>query len=313
MHPSYSVIFFSSATGAGNGLLIMLGTLGALGLLPHDRVLAATALGLALSLNVVGLISSAFHLGRPERMWRAFSQWRSSWLSREAIASLFTFVPTLLFGLAWLVFDRTDAVTAMIGAIMAAAAGCTVFTTGMIYASLRPIAEWNTRFTTPGYLAFAIMTGAVLVNAIFALCGLPDSSLQVAAMLAIGFGWIWKLATWRHNDRLALAATAGSATGLGGGEVRSIEWPHTQQNYVLKEMGFRIARKHSVALRRFVLLCAFAIPLIATAAGFAMGGAGAKIAALLAVIAQAPGILVERWLFFAEARHTVTLYYGLES
>src|SRR6516225_10243058 len=108
MHPAFSVIFFTSATGAGNGLLIVLGILGALGLLPHDRVLAATALCLALSLNVVGLVSSMFHLGRPERMWRAFSQWRSSWLSREAVASMLTFLPAVLFGLAWLVFDRVD-------------------------------------------------------------------------------------------------------------------------------------------------------------------------------------------------------------
>jgi len=313
MHPAFSVIFFTSATGAGNGLLIVLGTLAALGLLPHDQLLAATSLGLALSLNAAGLISSTFHLGRPERMWRAFSQWRSSWLSREAIASMLTFIPAVLFGLAWLVFDRSDALTAVIGAIMAAGAACTVFTTGMIYASLKPIAEWNTRFTTPGYLAFAIMTGLVLLNAIFELWSLPDGGLQVAAMLAIGFAWVWKLATWRHNDRLKLPATAGTATSLAGGEVRSIEWPHTQQNYVLKEMGYRIARKHSAALRWFAQLCAFAIPLAAIALAFAVDGGAATLTAVLAVVAQAPGILVERWLFFAEARHTVTLYYGLES
>jgi len=313
MHPAFSVIFFTSATGAGNGLLMVLGTLGALGLLPPDRITAVTSLGLALALNIVGLVSSTFHLGRPERMWRAFSQWRSSWLSREAIASLFTFVPTVLFGLAWLIFEHAGGSMAMIGTIMAVAAGFTVFTTGMIYASLKPIAQWNTGFTTPGYLIFAIMTGAVLLDAIFELRGLPDLRLQAAAMLAIGLGWIWKLATWRYNDSLMPAATAGTATGLAGGRLRSIEWPHTQQNYVLKEMGYRVARKHSAALRLFVQLCAFAIPLGATAAAFAIGGGAAKIAAVLAALAQAPGILVERWLFFAEARHTVTLYYGLES
>jgi len=312
MHPAYSVIFFTSATGTGNGLLIILGALAALGLLPPDRGLGATALGLALALNAAGLVSSTFHLGRPDRMWRAFSQWRSSWLSREAIASLLAFATAVLFGLAWLVFERTDAVTAILGTIMAAAAGCTVFTTGMIYASLKPIAEWNSGFTPPGYLIFAIMTALVLLNAIFELRGLPDSELQMAAMLAIGFGWIWKLATWRHNGRLKLPATGGTATGLGG-QVRSIEWPHTRQNFVLKEMGYRLARKHAAALRLFAQLCAFAIPLAAIAVAFAAGGGAAKLAAALAVVAQAPGILVERWLFFAEARHTVTLYYGLES
>jgi len=34
------------------------------------------------------------------------------------------------------------------------------------------------------------------------------------------------------------------------------------------------------------------------------------VAAVLAALAAMAGVLVERWLFFAEARHTVTLYYG---
>jgi DMSO reductase anchor subunit len=31
---------------------------------------------------------------------------------------------------------------------------------------------------------------------------------------------------------------------------------------------------------------------------------------ILAVLANAVGTLTERWLFVAEAKHTVTLYYG---
>jgi DMSO reductase anchor subunit len=94
------------------------------------------------------------------------------------------------------------------------------------------------------------------------------------------------------------------------GTVRSIEWPHTEENYVLKEIGYRIARRHAAKLRRLVHLLAFAMPLAAlTVSLFAAGGVGAA-AAIIAVIAQAPGMLVERWLFFAEAKHTVTLYYG---
>jgi DMSO reductase anchor subunit len=130
-------------------------------------------------------------------------------------------------------------------------------------------------------------------------------------LIAIGLGWIWKVATWRYNDRLAPVATLNSATGLTGGTVRSIEWPHTEENYLLKEMGYRIARKHAARLRLITQLFAFGLPLLAIAIAAATGGI-AKIADLIAVLAQAPGILIERWLFFAEAKHTVTLYYGFE-
>jgi DMSO reductase anchor subunit len=312
MHPAFSIIFFTSATGAGFGLLAMLGMMAACGRLPPDRRLGLISLALALSLVVTGLSSSTLHLRHPERAWRAFSQWRSSWLSREGIASLFTFVPTGLFGIGWVLLERTDGIVAAGGVVMAAAAAITVAATGMIYASLKPIAQWNSRFTMPAYLIFAIMTGSVLLDAILELLGWPDRVVEYVALIAIGLGWIWKLATWRHNDRLGAAVTMNSATGLAGGAVRSVEWPHTQENYVLKEMGYRIARKHAARLRLFAQVFAFGLPLLATALAAATGGGIAKIASVIAVLAQAPGILVERWLFFAEAKHTVTLYYGLE-
>lgn len=313
MHPAFSIIFFTTATGAGYGLLAMLGIVAACGRLPPDRWLGLASLGLALALIVIGLLSSTLHLGRPERAWRALSQWRSSWLSREGIASLFTFLPTGLFGIGWILFERTDGIVAAGGVIMVAAAALTVVATGMIYASLKPIAQWNTGFTMPAYLIFAIMTGAVLLDAILKLLDWPDRVVEYGALIVIGLGWIWKRATWRHNDRLTSAATVNSATGLAGGQVRSVEWPHTEESYVLKEMGYRIARKHAARLRLLAQLFAFGLPLVATAIAAATGGGVAKIASVIAVLTQAPGILVERWLFFAEAKHTVTLYYGFET
>jgi DMSO reductase anchor subunit len=311
MHPAFSVIFFTAASGAGYGLLFALGVLAPFRRLPADNWLGLLSVGLALALVVGGLVSSTFHLGHPERAWRALSQWRSSWLSREAVASLFTFVPTGLFGLAWILSGRTDGIIAVMGVLMAASAAATVVTTGMIYASLKPIGQWHSPYTLPSYLIFATMTGLVLLSALLTLRGVPDPVVEYAALAAIGIGWVWKLATWRHNDRLAAPVTVNSATGLAGGEVRSIEWPHTEENYVLKEMGYRVGRKHAARLRVFVQLCAFALPLAATAAAALTGGGIGKSAAVLAVLAQAPGILAERWLFFAEAKHTVTLYYGI--
>ena len=310
MHPAFSVVFFTTATGAGYGLLALLGVLAGHGFIPPDFWLGLVGMGLALGLIAAGLISSAGHLGRPERAWRAFSQWRSSWLSREGVASVATFVPAGLFGIGWVFFGRTNGWVAIVGLLAAVGAVVTVCTTGMIYASLKPIAQWNSRYTLPGYLIFSAMTGSVLLNALLHGFGLGSTMLLAFSLLLILLGWTWKLATWRYNDALEIPTNANTATGLAGGTVRSLEWPHTEENYLLKEMGFRIARKHSARLRQVTQLLAFALPMLLLVAAFALPWPFAAVASVLAAIAQFAGMLVERWLFFAEAKHTVTLYYG---
>ncbi|MER9224391.1 dimethyl sulfoxide reductase anchor subunit [Mesorhizobium sp. M0437] len=310
MHPAFSVVFFTTATGAGYGLLALLGVLAGQGFIPPDFWLGLTGMGLALGLISTGLLSSAGHLGRPERAWRAFSQWRSSWLSREGVASVATFVPAGLFGIGWVILGRTSGWVAVAGLLAAIGAVATVCTTGMIYASLKPIAQWHSRFTLPAYLVFSAMTGSVLLNALLQGFAAGSNMLLAAALLLTALGWGLKLATWRYNDRLEIPTNANTATGLSGGTVRSLEWPHTEENYLLKEMGFRIARKHSAKLRQITQVLAFALPALLLVAAFALPWPYAAALSILAAIAQLAGMLVERWLFFAEAKHTVTLYYG---
>jgi DMSO reductase anchor subunit len=198
------------------------------------------------------------------------------------------------------------------GLLSAVGAACTASTTGMIYASLKPIAQWSSRFTLPAYLIFAAMTGCVLFNALLQAFGRTSVQVLILAFVLTALGWAWKIATWRHNDKLGIGTTLNSATGLEGGVVRSIEWPHTEQNYLLKEMGFRIARKHGVRLRLVAQVLAFGLPLLLLAAALGSSAVSWLSAALslLAAGSQLAGMLVERWLFFAEAKHTVTLYYG---
>ena len=93
MHPAYSVILFTTASGAGYGLLALLAVFGAAGVLPANTWLGFVGIGLGLALVVAGLLSSTFHLGRPERAARAFTQWRSSWLAREGVAAIAAFAP----------------------------------------------------------------------------------------------------------------------------------------------------------------------------------------------------------------------------
>ena len=311
MHPASSVIFFTVSSGAGYGLLLLLGIGGALGWLPPDRWFGAAALGLALTAVTAGLVSSTFHLGHPERAWRAVSQWRSSWLSREGLASLITFVPALVFAAGWVLLGRNSGGWGLFGLIAAAWAGITVYCTGMIYASLKPIQRWHNGYVVPCYLLLGVMTGAPWLNALAHLFGLASNGLTLLTIAALATGWLTKLAYWRFIDNSRSESTAETATGLGHlGKVRLFEAPHTEENYLLREMGFRIARKHAYRLRLFATILAFVLPFLLTVLTLALVRPVAGTAAFLAAVSVILGVLIERWLFFAEAKHTVTLYYG---
>jgi DMSO reductase anchor subunit len=314
MHPTFSIVLFTTAAGAGFGLLFLLGLGVPLGLLPLDPWFGLAGLGTAFVLAAGGLASSVFHLGRPERAWRAFSQWRSSWLSREGVLSVATAVPATIFGIGWVFFGAVSGFVGLCGVLAAALAAATIHSTGMIYASLKPIHQWRNRWTVPNYFSLALMSGFLLLDLIVRFWAVRPVGTPILTIIAVGVAWVLKETYWRFIDTSSALPNVASATALGRfGRVRMLEPPHTQDNYLLQEMGFRIARKHRTRLRLIARIAAFALPVLLTlAALFIAGGIGVVLAAAAAASA-ALGLVVERWLFFAEAKHTVTLYYGADA
>jgi sulfite dehydrogenase (quinone) subunit SoeC len=312
MHPSLSIIFFTTATGAGYGLLALLGLCGAFGLLPPTLWFGLAAFGSAFLLVTGGLLASTLHLGHPERAWRAFTQVRSSWLSREGLAAVLTYLPAGAYAVGWIFLGRNDGVWALLGLLTAICAGLTVYSTAMIYASLRPIQRWSNGWTAPNYLLLAAATGSVWLAFLTAAFGLQHWILPALATLLLLLAGLSKVGYWHFIETSRSASTAESATGLGFlGRVFLFEAPHTEANYLLKEMGYRIARKHAARLRMLAFLAGFALPALLCLATLAFDGRLSESLLLAgASLLATGGALVERWLFFAEAKHTVTLYYG---
>jgi len=314
MHPALSIVFFTTASGAGFALLLLLGVAGPLGLLPSSASFGVAALALAGLLAIGGLASSVFHLGRPERAWRAFSQWRSSWLSREGVASVLTFLPAAVFSIGWVFFGVTSGLVGLCGILAAALAAATIYCTGMIYASLKPIHQWHNPWVVPNYFVLGLMSALLMLNFLVRLWQTRAPGVAVSALILVAVAWRLKERYWRSIDTTSAPSTVASATLLGSrGKVRMLEPPHTEENYLLKEMGFAIARRHRVRLRGIVRLAGFALPAFLTLLALLVGGVFGIVAAGLAIFSAALGIVVERWLFFAEAKHTVTLYYGAEA
>jgi DMSO reductase anchor subunit len=309
MTPASSVLLLTTLTGFGYGLLAWLGVLAALGFLPTAPLFLPVAVLVGLGFANAGLTASMLHLGHPERAWRAFSQWRSSWLSREGVAALITFPPAIAFAALWWAIGPDAIATRVLGVLAAVLSLVTVGCTAMIYASLKPIRQWHNPHTVPDYLIFAVFSGAVLLAALWTLWFGAAEGLAVVTMIAAVVAGSAKFAYWRFTDTQKPLVTLASATGLTAfGTVRPLDHPHFSENYILREMGYQIARKHAAKLRRITTALAFLLPALlalAAALGF-LPPVTATAAALSALI----GLFVERWLFFAEATHVSTVYYG---
>lgn len=288
MHPSPSVIIFTALSGLGFGLLVFLG----LKMPDVTGVLAFIFFVIGFGLAVGGLISSTFHLGRPERSIKAFKQWRSSWLSREAIAAVFTLSVMAVYAIGRIFFDYDIRILGVAGAIMSIV---TVFTTSMIYAQLKSIPRWNTKLTPAYFLSLSLAGGALLAG-----------QIKFCLLLLLISGII-QLLVWIKGDRaLALSGTTiETGTGLGTiGRVRAFEPPHTGTNYLLKEFVHIVGRKHSAKLRIIALILMIGTPILLLSLSFSY------FLAALSVISHIVGLFISRWLFFAEAEHVVGLYYG---
>jgi DMSO reductase anchor subunit len=314
MNPALSVIFFTTLSGAGYGLLAWI-ALAALLRQPSRPLLVS--LVLALALVSIGLLSSLAHLGKPQRAWRALSQWRTSWLSREGVAALVTFAPALLLAMALLpgmIGADGDAATSLGGigrAIAIALIVCalaTVVCTAMIYASLKPVPAWRHWLVLPVYLLFALLCGGLLLLAMLSWHGTKIGNLTVlCAVAGVIVLTLFKLRYWFDIDATALPATRGDAVGLPMRTVTVFERPHTQANYLTREMAFMVARKHSGKLRSLSLALLALLPLLGLLLAWLQQGAPLWLS--VAAVSLLAGAFVERWLFFAEAKHLVTLYY----
>jgi DMSO reductase anchor subunit len=318
MNPALSVIFFTTLSGAGYGLLFWSALAALTGGASARALLVATLLALVLA--SAGLLASFWHLGKPLRAWRAFSQWRTSWLSREGVAAVLTYIPALLFAAALLpamIGSRAqgepveiNAVGLLVAFALMACALATVACTAMIYASLKPIPAWRHRLVLPGYFGFALLCGGLLLVAISAWSGASPTrgmalgGIGLAALLAA-----LKLHYWRAIDAAPLPATRGDAVGLPRRTVTVFERPHTESNYLTREMAFVVARTHAQRLRWLALLLFAVVPIGCL---FALGRSDVVAPGTwlwIAALAALAGAFVERWLFFAQARHLVTLYY----
>lgn len=322
MRPALSVVAFTVLSGAGLGALALLALLDlarAAGLAAVDAPSLGRAAAVALGFTVAGLLSSTLHLGRPANAWRSLSRWRTSWLSREAVAAL-AFLPVAAAFTALLCADAVPALRVPLALATIALAWGTLYCTAMIYASLKPIRAWHTGHVPAAYLVLGHAAGAVLATGVLRAQGAAPGVLVVAALLLLVAAAFVKLDYYAYlagdTKRLTLEDAIGVPSGVAPAlrrpaapgsvmRARLLDAGHSRGTFLTHEFGYAQGRGERTALRALFWLAGLVLPALWLVLGLHEAGGGAAALALCLA-----GLGAERWLFFAEARHVVRLYHG---
>ena len=302
MRPAFSVVFLTTLIGAGQGLFLALFA-GLLRNVPDRFLVVGSAISIALA--ALGLLASFFHLGRPERAWRSAAMWRTSWLSREVIA-----LPAFVAGAAacFLFPGHLFLETAVLALCLAL-----FLCTAMIYACLRFIEEWAQPLTVVNFILLGLSSGSVLASALAALAG-EQRALALAAPLALVVtlvAWASRTAAWRRNAALRHRSTLQSATGIASARLAQTSMGMSAGSFNTREFFHRASAAALRRIKGIAIVLGFALPALLIAG--VIVGVLPELACVAALVAQAPGLIADRWLFFAQAKHPQNLYYQVVS
>ena len=309
MLPAFSVIFLTTLIGLGQGLFLALYTveLGAAFELaaPQDgRAFFALGAVLALAFLAAGLVASFFHLGRPERAWRAAAMWRTSWLSREVIVLPAFMAAVFGYGAAhYLGLPATLATGAIASVLCLALFLCT----GMIYACIKFLQEWATPLTVVNYLLLGCASGFVFATLLAAATGsdLAGALGAGAVMLSLA-AWITRGAALVRNRRLKPRSTLQSAIGIKHPRIAQKAQGFMGGSFNTREFFHRRGRQSMSLVKWSFIVLVFPVPAALIVAGAALASVPLLAAAF---VAQYLGLIAERWFFFAQANHPQNLYY----
>ena len=309
MHPAFSIILFTVVSGMGYGTLIFSAIIA---LLNNDSssqfantLLTSTSLGLLCV--VLGLVSSTLHLANPKNAWRAFFRFRSSWLSREGVFALLSFPIALLFIASFYFANPNELLQDLAAISLIAISLVTIYSTGMIYACLKTIRAWNSPLVPCNYILIGLLSGSLATLAIFSFLN-GQSNISVDALFVLPIMVLISKVIYYYFIGKPSGLTIKTATGLSAKKVRLLHSGESAKNFSMREFGFEVSPKKVLALRFISLVLMALVPL------YSIYSHGPSFGVLLtSTVACFLGVVCERWLFFAEAKHVVNLYYGREA
>lgn len=323
MKPAFSVIFLTTLIGAGQGLFLAYYSAEWLVLLnmlqPANSDNSALAAGISFLLMVGGLVASFFHLGHPERAWRAAAMWRTSWLSREVIALPAAMATVLAYAvirystvdLQILTLGRIPvSLSTLVGFVALLAILALFICTAMIYASLKFLRQWHSPLTVLNFFLMGSASGFTLATLLaVATASGPFGYFSAMAIFLTLAALVSRWSSLSRNRNLRSPSTLQSAIGVHHPTIRQMAQGAMGGSFNTRAFMHSYGPGVVRLARRFFLIGGFVLPVLL----LIYSDADSLLILAVALLLQFLGLLTERWYFFIEAEHPQNVYYQMIS
>ena len=309
MRPALSVVFLTTLVGAGQGLFLAIFAVDVgvrLAIIPSPPwVFVVMACVVSVVLAALGLFASFFHLGRPSRAWRSAAMWRTSWLSREAIALPAFMALVTAYGVAY--YLRSPLGFA-IGLLALIACLALFVCTAMIYTCIKFLQEWASPYTLVNFFLLGCASGFLLAAALGTLNapGRVVAFAQAALVLTLA-ALVTRIASLVRNTGLVHKSSLQTAIGVAHPRIRQISQGFTGDSFNTLEFFHRVPTAGMRAILVGFIVLAFVVPLALLALALYARSPGTL---WIAFAVQFAGLLLERWFFLADSQHPQNLYYA---
>ncbi|MDI6801833.1 MAG: dimethyl sulfoxide reductase anchor subunit [Thermodesulfovibrionales bacterium] len=312
MHPEISLILLLVLSGIGQGIFIILALI--------DMILSASSgmsdatiyAGTIASLAFIstGMAASIFHLGNPQRGWKAIIKWNRSWLSREAV-SIGLFAGSAFLYLTVHYLGMSVSLKILFGLAGIVSAFLLYISSSMLYAKIRFIREWSNIYTVLNFIVFGITGGGAVLYAIVNILqpDFPYISMLNSVLIALGLlSLILKLFAYRFNETFYMPLTLKHALFINDRNIKLMSTGTSYDNYNTIEYSYPLSERQIIMQQTVVIVFAFVIPILLWLA--ASKGVFATALSVVAAISMTAGLLLERRLFFVQGNHIQNLYYS---
>lgn len=321
MHPELSLVFMTLISGIGQGLFLITYFLSLI--FPGSITFEYHIISVIITIlfQYVGGGASIFHLGNPQRAYKAIKQWKYSWLSREALTlGGFTGLIHLYAVVLYLLNDGTlkggESYLSIIGGFTVLASIGFFISSSMLYAVIRFIKEWANAYTPLNFFFSGIVSGGAIALSLAYILGIKDAKVTDALVMflmitTIAFAIIKILTFWfNHNHYMPI--TLKNALGINGENLRLMDFGTQFEHYNTIEYHYPCDEGKIKLQENLILFISFLIPIVSwflINRGIIPEGILMTVTIAVTLI-MIFGLIIDRRLFFIAGNHLQNHYYG---
>ncbi|MBB44436.1 MAG: hypothetical protein CMM44_11845 [Rhodospirillaceae bacterium] len=292
-------IAFTTFASTGFGIIIWTVFFAFFEVIPPDLWFAVSTSVFAYFLIIIGSWCVMSNPRYRRVFYSKIRWWKTSWEIRQALCLVCGCITGLLFFIGWIAVAKYNDIWLFLGGLTSLLFIGALMGMAMSFVAHRTILPWSNPHTVRIYISMGLWTGIVWLNMFTQIFNFHTPVIGIV-LIIIGIATlIFKRKYWIFIDtyKKKFLQNNNSSKDKNRFQPRMIEY------CVYPDLTKNIDRLKIEMLRRRAFLLYFLLPFCAATMPVELTAWVSVSASIIGAFSVVAGVAIERWLFFAEAKH----------